>query len=342
AWSPGGLPSGLPIYDVFVHPREGDVILATHGRGIYIVDDISPLRQLTPEVIAREVAFLETRPSVLRTPTLGQSFPGDDEFRGAPLPDAAIITYYLKERHVIGDFRVEIYNPAGDLISTLPGGKRKGINRVEWPTRLKPPRVPRSEAAPFPLPGPTVLEGTYTVKLIKDKQVYTGAVTLVADPTSPHRPADRQLRQQTQLELYALLEQLAYVDAALIDMRDTARARLTGLPAGDALAKQLTALAERCQTLRAALVATREGGITGEEQLREKLADLYGKISYYGGRPSASQLALVGPYRQAVEQAEAQLKALAAGELAAVNAALKGRNLAAIELLTREAYDRRP
>ncbi|MFQ3639344.1 MAG: glycosyl hydrolase, partial [Chloracidobacterium sp.] len=41
----GGLPSGLPIYDVFVHPREGDVILATHGRGIYIVDDISPLRQ---------------------------------------------------------------------------------------------------------------------------------------------------------------------------------------------------------------------------------------------------------------------------------------------------------
>lgn len=38
----GGLPNGLPIYDLCVHPREGDVILATHGRGIYIVDDISP------------------------------------------------------------------------------------------------------------------------------------------------------------------------------------------------------------------------------------------------------------------------------------------------------------
>ncbi|MCS7079986.1 MAG: glycosyl hydrolase [Chloracidobacterium sp.] len=337
----GGLPNNLPVYDLFVHPREGDVILATHGRGVYIVDDLTPLRRLTPEVLAQDVAFLETRPSVLQTPVISQRFSGDDEFRGTPLPDAAIIAYYLKERHVVGDFRVEIYNLAGELVTTLPGGKRKGINRVEWPTRLKPPRVPRSEAAPFPLPGPSVLEGTYTVKLIKDKQVYTGTITLIADPTSPHRPADRRLKQQTQLELYALLERLAYVDAALTDARDTAQARAKGLPTDDTLAKQLTAFADRCQALRASLVATREGGITGEEQLREKLADLYGKISYYGGRPSASQLALVEPYRRAVEQAEAQHKALVDGELAAVNAELKKRNLAPIEPLTREAYDKR-
>lgn len=338
----GGLPNGLPIYDLFVHPREGDVILATHGRGIYIVDDISPLRQLTPEVLGREVAFLETRPSLLRTPVIAQSFSGDDEFRGTPLPDAAIITYYLKERHVVGDFRVEIYTSAGELVATLPGSKRKGINRVEWPTRLKPPRVPRSEVAPFPLPGPSVLEGTYTVKIIKDKQVYTGTVTLVADPNSPHRPADRELKQRTQLELYALLERLAYIDAALVEARDTARTRAKGLTNEDALGKQLTDFADRCQALRATLVATREGGITGEEQLREKLADLYGKISYYGGRPSASQLALVAPYRQAVEQAEAQLKKLMTDDLSTVNAALKARNLAIIEPLTREAFDRRP
>jgi hypothetical protein len=293
-------------------------------------------------VLGREVAFLETRPSLLRTPVISHSFSGDDEFRGTPLPDAAIITYYLKERHVVGDFRVEIYTSAGELVATLPGSKRKGINRVEWPTRLKPPRVPRSEAAPFPLPGPTVLEGTYTVKLIKDKQVYTGAITLAADPTSPHRPADRELRQRTQLELYALLERLAYVDAALTEARDAARARAKGLTAEDALGKQLTAFADRCQALRATLVATREGGITGEEQLREKLADLYGKLSYYSGRPSASQLALVAPYRQAVEQAEAQLKKLMTDELSTVNAALKARNLAIIEPLTREAFDRRP
>jgi hypothetical protein len=202
--------------------------------------------------------------------------------------------------------------------------------------------VPRSEVAPFPLPGPSVLEGTYTVKIIKDKQVYTGTVTLVADPNSPHRPADRELKQRTQLELYALLERLAYIDAALVEARDTARTRAKGLTNEDALGKQLTDFADRCQALQATLVATREGGITGEEQLREKLADLYGKISYYGGRPSASQLALVAPYRQAVEQAEAQLKKLMTDDLSTVNAALKARNLAIIEPLTREAFDRRP
>ena len=109
-------------------------------------------------------------------PAFEFDFSGDEEFVGQNPPEAAAITYYLKKRHMFGDLKLEVYDSAGKLLSTLPGGKRQGINRVDWPMRLAPPKVP---AAAGPIPslysffGPRVPEGTYTVKLIKGKETYT-------------------------------------------------------------------------------------------------------------------------------------------------------------------------
>jgi hypothetical protein len=54
----------------------------------------------------------------------------------------AVITYYQKKRHIFGDLKFEIYDPQGNLISTIPGSKRRGLNRIEWSMRLKAPKVP--------------------------------------------------------------------------------------------------------------------------------------------------------------------------------------------------------
>ena len=51
--------------------------------------------------------------------------------------ESAVITYYLKKRHVFGDLKLEVYDAQGKLVATLPGGKRRGINRVEWPMRVE-------------------------------------------------------------------------------------------------------------------------------------------------------------------------------------------------------------
>ena len=78
-------------------------------------------------------------------------------------------------RHIFGDLRLEVYDSAGKRLTSFPGSKRRGVNRVEWPMRLAPPKVPPATnlvPQPFSFVGPRVPEGEYTVKLIKDGKVY--------------------------------------------------------------------------------------------------------------------------------------------------------------------------
>ena len=104
----GDLPK-VPVHDLDIHPREHDLIVGTHGRGIYILDDLTPLRALTQEVVDSKFALLPSRDAVmvLNSPTFG--FGGDDEFVGRNPPAAASIVYYQSRRHIFGDLKVEVY-----------------------------------------------------------------------------------------------------------------------------------------------------------------------------------------------------------------------------------------
>ena len=153
-----------------IHPREHDVILATHARGIYMIDDITPLRAPTAQALESDVAFLASRPSPMVMPVSEFGFNGDAEFVGANPSEGAVITYYLKKRHLPGDLKLDIYDPQGTLLGTVPGGRRRGINRVEWTMRSKAPRwAPGAGLIPSlgSLMGPRVSPGTDTVKMIK-------------------------------------------------------------------------------------------------------------------------------------------------------------------------------
>jgi hypothetical protein len=164
----GNLPS-VAVRDLAIHPRDQDLMIATHGRGIYILDDLTPLRALTHEVLAADVTMLPSRPSVMMIPASEQRFDGDAAFDGESPGDAATVTYYLKKRHVFGDCRLDVYGPDGKLVVSETGGKRKGLNRVEIPTRMKAPKVPpATNLVPqqFAFVGPRLAPGTYTVKLI--------------------------------------------------------------------------------------------------------------------------------------------------------------------------------
>ena len=134
----GNLPP-VAVRDIAIHPREHDLILATHGRGILIVDDITPLRQLSSKILESAAYIMDSRPSAIALSVGSQDFPGDGDFVGSNPPESATITYYLKERHVFGDMNIEIYNAEGKLMTTLPAGKRKGL---KWYMRQKPPKVP--------------------------------------------------------------------------------------------------------------------------------------------------------------------------------------------------------
>ena len=89
--------------------------------------------------------------------------------------------------------KIEVLDAAGKLMGTVPSTKRRGLSRVRWSMRLKPPKVPPAASAAFGAAyGPRVLPGTYTVKMTKDEKVYTLPLQLVPDSRTKHTLADRQ------------------------------------------------------------------------------------------------------------------------------------------------------
>jgi photosystem II stability/assembly factor-like uncharacterized protein len=340
----GKLPK-VAVRDLAVHPREGDLLIATHGRGVYIVDDLTPLRKLTRDTLAADAAMLPSRTSVMVIPASVQSFPGDDEFVGRNPEEAATIVYYLKKRHLVGDLKLEVYDNQGKLISTLPAGKRRGINRVAWPMRLPPPKLPPANSlvigSQYALFGPRVLPGTYTVKLTQGDKTYTSQVQIAPDPRSQHSDADRAAQHETAMALYGMLGRLTYVADAVKTLEDAARQRSETLPKGDSLRRQLASLVGSLAGFRATLVATGPGGwLSGEEQLREKMAKVYGAVNGYDGRPTQSQTDQVKVLGDQLEKAAARLEALQRDEVAAVNRELQKRKLEPLAVKTREEWEK--
>lgn len=338
--------AGIPdvaVRDLAIHPREGDLLVATHGRGIFILDDLSPLRKLTRDVLAADGAFLETRPSVLVIPSNEQRFEGDADYSGESLSETAFVTYYLKKRHVIGDLKLEIFDPSGKLLSTINGSKRRGINRVAWPMRLKGPKLaPAANLVPnfFAFVGPRAAAGEYTVKLTRNKDVYTSKIALVTDPRSTHSVADRAGQSELVLSLYDMVTTLTYTVESAVTVRDSARAQAKALKPGNALRTRLEAFAQDIEQWRGTMVAAREGGrLTGEEQLRERLGDLYGKVNGYDGKPTASQRQLKGVLQTQLATGQSAIDALLAKQLPSVNSALASKKFTALRRPTRAEWD---
>ncbi len=330
----GNLPP-VPVRDLDIHPTEHDLVIGTHGRGIYILDDLSPLRALTAEVLDAELEILPSRPAVQFLSGQTQAFTGDQDFVGETLGEVASIFYYQKKRHIFGDMKVEIFDAEGELITTLPAGKRKGLNRVDWPMRLAAPKMPPATVLAFVFNGPRVPEGRYTYRITKGRDTFEGELELVADPRGRYTAEDRRVQQKLALQLYDDLEDLTYLVDALLDLHGQATAALED--ARGASSRRLEQYAGEIEAFRGTLVSTSDAGwLSGDEQLREHLADVFGGLASYDGRPTQSQIDRAAVLSGRLESARERFAELT-GE--ARLAALSQRLEAPLVLLTREVWE---
>jgi photosystem II stability/assembly factor-like uncharacterized protein len=338
----GGNFPNVAVRDLAIHPRDRDLVIATHGRGIWIIDDITPLRALTPETLKKEAAFIDARPTVQRLQAGGGWSNGDAQFAGDNPTDEAVITYYQQKRHIFGDLKIEVLDQDGKLLSTVPSSKRRGLNRATWSMRLKAPRVPTAASAAFSAAtGPRVLPGTYTVRMTKDKNVYTTQLQVVADPRSKHTPEDRKAQFDLSMKLYNLLGDMTFAVDRINGVRLALEARAAKLPENDPLAARLRAAAAQVDELRKKIVATKEGGaITGEERLRENLADLYGSVTGFEGRPAQTQVERTDAIARELGDVVRDFDAWLAKELPGINSGLSSKKLPPITALTREEWEK--
>jgi hypothetical protein len=331
----------VAVRDIVVQPRESDLIVATHGRGIWIVDDISPLRKLTPEVLAKDAAFLDGKPSQQRLNAEGGWPEGSAAFAGADPPQGAWITYYQKKRHIFGKMKLEVYDSHGKLVDTLPSNNRRGISRVVWPMKVKAPRVPPAAVAAFEASeGPRVVPGTYTVKMTRGKETFSTQLVIVLDPRAKFTVADRQQQFDAVMNVHALLGDMSYDVDRINGVRQELLERSQEVKGDAVLTKHLQDLAQQVDTIRRKIVATKEGGaITGEERLREKTTQLYGALSQYEGRPADYQLARIDSLRKELGDVETEFDVFVAKELPSANKSLKQKKVKEIQPISRKDWD---
>jgi photosystem II stability/assembly factor-like uncharacterized protein len=288
----GGHLPAVAVRDLVIHPRENDLVIATHGRGIWIVDDVTPLRMLNANVLSADAAFLSARPIQQRIEANGGWANGAAAFVGDNPSTGAVITYYQRTRHLFGKLKIEVLDSQGKVIDELPASTRRGLNRVVWTMHLRAPRVPpAAQVAGAGTQGPRVLPGTYTVRLEKNGAVYDTKLNVGLDPRVTWSASDRQAQYDAAMKVYELFNDESTVFARIAGLRQqVADARQRRRP-GDALFARLGAFDEKLDAVRKEIVATTEGGaITGEERLREHTDQLYGAITSWEGPPSQYQL----------------------------------------------------
>lgn len=272
----GNLPT-VPVDDIKVHPRDNDLVLGTHGRGIWILDDASALQQLSPEVLTAPAHLFTGRPAISYTMHTPQGWtPGVYE---APNADYGTrIRYHLSEDLASpepmaeggedggaetpqeGSATITILDAQGQTVRSLEGPTSAGLHSVVWDLRLAPP-YEREEGQGggggfFGAPrGPRVLPGTYTARLEAAGLTLEAPIEVRLDPRVQISPADLAARQDAMMSAYALAKPIYEAQQAvrringqlrdvegLINDHDDAPAAITGEVAS--LKSDLEALGE--------------------------------------------------------------------------------------------------
>jgi photosystem II stability/assembly factor-like uncharacterized protein len=336
----GGDFPDVAVDDMVIHPRDNDLVIATHGRGIWIIDDITPLRALTPETLVQDIVFIETKSTIQRIPAGGGWANGDASFYGPNPTDDATITYYQKKRHIFGDLKIEVLDQDGKLLGTIPSSKRRGLSRMIWAMRMKPPKAPAAATAAFGASvGPRVMPGTYTVKMTKDKKTYTTKLNVIPDPRSKHTLADRQAQLDLSVKLAGMLNNMTYAVDEINGVRLALEDRASKNLSDAAFSQRLLTAAAQVENLRKKIVATKEGGmITGEERLREFLVDLYSSVVNYEGRPSQTQVERADAIDRELADVVKEFDYWSRKELADINTVLIQNKLNPVKSLTREEW----
>ncbi len=336
------LPEYVAVRDMVIDAKTNDLVLATHGRGIFIIDDISPMRRLTTDLLQKDVALLPTRPVAVTGGHYGSAFPSTNSYAGPNATESAVVQYYLKDRLNTGDVTVEILDAAGKVMATMPGTKRKGINFVRWDMRMPPPKaangvmVQGEPGAYAGFVGRMVVPGQYKVRVKAGDFTDEGTLTLTPDPLQP--TLDYSKRRALSDDLFNLVEELGLLETQVRNLKDSTDQRLAATKDKKLIAS-LSQYSAKLDAFRKTLTETIESkGITGEKQLRARIGALYLFTEISDELPTASVMEGATVQRGELQEAHTKANVFFQKDLATLNAALKKAKLRPITVIDRAEW----
>jgi hypothetical protein len=345
----------VPIHDLAIH--DNDLVVATHGRSFWVLDNITPLRQIDTKSADAEMILYKPEPA------LRLHYPDQIEKRGPVgdiAPMGAMIDYYFKTAPK-DEVKLEIFDPSGKLVRSLSSREKKefeqppewpdqvkevttipadaGMNRYAWNLRWETPvKIPGAFYTGTGPRGPLTLPGNYTVKMTVGNQSQAQPLEILIDPRVKDIPA-ADLEKQFDLQMQ-VRDANAQLHRAVNQIREL-RGELKGLHArleGDAklkpLIEQADALDKKMTPIEEELIQVNmkgsEANLAFPDMLNELFDGFTSSLESADGAPTEQQYEVYKKLRARLDQQHAAWKQVMSSEVPALNEAIKTTNLPAL------------
>jgi photosystem II stability/assembly factor-like uncharacterized protein len=343
-----------PMYWIVVQEHFNDLVVGTYGRGFWILDDITPLQQLTSEIASSDAHLFAPRQAYRFQPITSPMTMFADPSSGENPPYGASINYWLAEA-TEGDVKIRIADASGDTIRTLDGKKQQGINRVWWDlegepsTEIKLRTKPRHtdwvelgeerwRPAPVERITPLAPPGTYTVTLEVNGQEHTQPLEVLKDPNSEGTLADIQAQTAMVLELRDginaaadMVNRIEWVRRQALDLKAVladqgdAEEIVTAI---DELNEKLVGVEDNLIQLN--LTNSGQDYVRWPNKLVEKIGYLAASVAIADFRPADQYREVHQLLKEMLQQYQRDLDQLLQTDLPAFNRMLQERNLAPV------------
>ena len=349
-----------PVYGIVVQEHFNDLVIGTYGRGFWILDDITPLQQLTPEVLASAAHLFSPRAAYRFRDVTPISAQADEPSAGENPPYGASINYYLQAASADA-VTITILDEQGAVVRTLAGPQASGLNRLYWDLRYEPSKAIRMRTSPLyapdvtvgpegwrPVPGRSGLPaalgreqlsilappGTYTVQLGVGGQQLRQTLEVRKDPHSAGTEADIQAQMTMLFDLRRELESAVDV-VNQIELVRGQIANLVQVVEDEAITEAGGELDQKLIALEGNLVELRETGrgqdsIRWGPQLISHFQNVATGLASADFRPTNQQVEVQTLLQERLRTHVNQLNGLLSNDLSAFNELLRTRNVSNI------------
>ena len=303
----GNLPR-VPVDDIIVNARANDLILGTHGRGIFILDDIALLEHLKQTVLDSEAYLFPLRVATQYFETREMPYYGKADFSG-PNPDyGALITYYLKTGAPSSeDFpdkkprvKIVVLDKEGKIVRELEGPGKEGMNRVSWDLRYPLGfNLEGSGGGYYELRGPAVHPGEYVVKLMANGKEIIQEVKVRIDPRIDARPEDLEERFRASQAMNEIARAFLDTREATQKMQNELNLLKTEVKNKGEIPEMIKATIDEIQSKLDEIFDDFRKELYG---MQSSIMDLLGQIEASTSTPSEAQLKAIERMRSRLER----------------------------------------
>lgn len=346
----------VPVYWLTIQERFDDLVVGTYGRGYYILDNISPLREYQKEAQGKDVHLFSLRPAYRFHEKQSIKTDGPSFNSGENPEYGAEINYFLKDT-LAKKVEIQILSENDELLRTLEGKNEAGVNRVVWDLRYEPTYKPYIRTTPPGRPwvelrgegwrplvtwdidlyrgqlGPKVIPDTYKVKLIVDNQEFIRELTVLKDPSSEGTIEDIREQVKTSLELRDAMNLAVNMINSIEVLRSELDSIMPQLNSPTDIEKAKS-LSKAAQSISAALydihlTGAREDAFRSPMKLYGRLSSLASDLSGHGidFRPTDQQMEVKAIFDERLQDVNDKFKEFLETELVEFNKQLKKSKL---------------